>query len=333
MKRIAINGMGRIGRATFKILLDSKEFEIIAINDPVPADAIAYLLGHDSVYGRFGKEIQAGRNCIEIEGRRVEKYSEKDPQNLPWQKHEIDLVFECTGIFTHTRDLEKHIQSGGKRVILSAPGKDGDIPTVVYGTNSVDPADRIISCGSCTTNCITPVMEIIERRLGIKKALMTTVHAYTATQALVDKAAGKWTRGRAAAVNFVPTSTGAALATTQVLPDLEGLFDGLAIRGPVPAGSVADIVICTWERTSVDEINSLFREESGGERYRDVLGVSEIPLVSSDIIEDPRASVVDLDMTRVVDGDLVKIMSWYDNEWGYTNQMIRTARQVLDVHD
>jgi len=330
-KKIAINGMGRIGRAAAKILLYRDDFELVAVNDLLPADAMAYLLAHDSVYGRFPKKITAGEDYIEADGRIIRKYSEKEPQNLPWEKNSIDLVLECTGMFTNRESLEKHIQAGAKHVILSAPGKDEDIPTVVYGANTVEISDQIISCGSCTTNCITPVMEVIDRRLGIQKAIMTTVHAYTATQSLVDTAAKKWTRGRAAAVNFVPTSTGAALATTKVLPELEGLFEGVAVRGPVPIGSIADIVICTIKTTSIDEINSILSEEANSERYGNVLGVSKMPLVSSDIIRDPRASIVDLNMTRVVGGDLVKIMSWYDNEWGYSNQMIRTARQLLDA--
>jgi len=330
-KKIAINGMGRIGRAAAKILLYRDDFELVAVNDLLPADVMAYLLTHDSVYGRFPKKITAGHDYIEADGRIIQKYSEKEPQNLPWEKNNIDLVLECTGMFTNRQSLEKHIQAGAKHVILSAPCKDEDIPTVVYGANTVEISDQIISCGSCTTNCITPIMEVIDRRLGIQKAIMTTVHAYTATQSLVDTAAQKWTRGRAAAVNFVPTSTGAALATTKVLPELEGLFEGVAVRGPVPIGSIADIVICTIKTTSIDEINSILSEEANGERYNNVLGVSKMPLVSSDIIRDPRASIVDLNMTRVVGGDLVKIMSWYDNEWGYSNQMIRTARQLLDT--
>ncbi|MDW7771654.1 MAG: type I glyceraldehyde-3-phosphate dehydrogenase [Desulfobulbaceae bacterium] len=328
-KKIAINGMGRIGRAAFKILLENNDFELAAVNDLLPTDTLAYLLGYDSVYGRFLKKITAEQDSLAIDDRIISKYSEKDPQNLPWDKHQIDLVLECTGVFTNREGLEKHIQAGSGKVILSAPAKDKDIPTVVYGANTVASRERIISCGSCTTNCITPIMEVIDRRVGIQKAIMTTVHAYTATQSIVDTAAKKWTRGRAAAINFVPTTTGAALATTRVLPELEGLFDGISVRGPVPIGSLADIVICTVEKTSVEEINSILEEEAAGEKYSGVLGVSEIPLVSTDIIMDPRASVVDLHMTRVVDGDLVKIMSWYDNEWGYSNQMIRTAQQLL----
>jgi glyceraldehyde 3-phosphate dehydrogenase len=328
-KRIAINGMGRIGRAAFKILLDRDDLELAAVNDLLPADSLAYLLSYDSVYGRHAKKITAENGGIAIDGRIIPKFSEKDPEKLPWREKGIDLVLECTGIFTNRQGLEKHIRAGADRVILSAPGKDEDIPTVVYGTNIPEPDQRIISCGSCTTNCITPAMEVLDRRLGIRKAIMTTVHAYTATQSLVDTVAKKWTRGRAAAVNFVPTSTGAALATTKVLPELEGLFDGIAVRGPVPVGSLADMVVFTVNRTTVDEVNDILTGEAGSEKYQGVLGVSELPLVSSDIIMDPRASVIDLSMTRVVDGDLVKIMSWYDNEWGYTNQMIRTAGHML----
>lgn len=230
-KRIAINGMGRIGRAAFKILQDSEDFEVAAVNDLLPADALAYLLSYDSVYGRFPGKIQADPDGLTVDGRYIPKFTGKDHGDLPWKEKEIDLVLECTGVFTHRQGLEKHLRAGAGHVILSAPGKDDNIPTVVYGANSLDAPEQVVSCGSCTTNCITPVMEVIDRRLGIQKAIMSTVHAYTATQSLVDTAARKRTRGRAAAVNFVPTSTGAALATTKVLPELEGLFDGIAVRG------------------------------------------------------------------------------------------------------
>jgi glyceraldehyde 3-phosphate dehydrogenase len=240
----------------------------------------------------------------------------------------IDIVFECTGMFTRRQGLELHLGAGARLVMLSAPAKDEDIPTVVHGANIPDNQARIISCGSCTTNCITPVVEIIGRRIGIRKAIMTTVHAYTGTQALVDTAGKKLRRGRAAAANLVPTSTGAAIATTKVLPELDGLFNGIAIRAPVPVGSVADIIILTKAPTTVESVNTILQEEAQTDRYINVLKVSDEALVSSDIIGDPHAAVVDLELTQVVDGDLVKIVSWYDNEWGYSNQMIREALRI-----
>jgi glyceraldehyde 3-phosphate dehydrogenase len=213
--------------------------------------------------------------------------------------------------------------------ILSAPAKSEEVVTVVHGTNKAGEEDRIISCASCTTNCITPVVEIMGRRIGIAKAIMTTIHAYTASQGIVDGPSKKVRRGRAGAANFVPTSTGAAVATTKVLPRLAGRFDGVAVRAPIPVGSISDMVFVTERKTTVEEVNNIFKEEAQTERYKGVLGVTEEPLVSSDIIKDPRASVVDLEMTQVVDGDLVKVMSWYDNEWGYASQMIREAVQAV----
>jgi glyceraldehyde 3-phosphate dehydrogenase len=248
--------------------------------------------------------------------------------NLPWSSLAVDVLLECTGVFTKREDLEKHIQAGAKYVILSAPAKSDDVPTVVHGVNTVDGNTHIIACASCTTNCITPVVEIVGRRIGIKKAIMTTVHAYTASQAIVDGQSKRFERGRAGAANFVPTSTGAARATAKALPELNNLFDGIAVRGPVAVGSLADIVIVAERKTSVEEIKQIFVEEVASERYRDIIGVTDDPIVSSDIIKDARASVVDLGMTRVVDGDLIKILSWYDNEWGFTNQMVRQAQQL-----
>ncbi|AFM23161.1 type I glyceraldehyde-3-phosphate dehydrogenase [Desulfomonile tiedjei] len=329
MARIAINGMGRIGRASFKIIMDEPQLELVAVNDLIPADDLAYLLVYDSVYRKFSKQVKSRQEGLVVGEKTFKVFNERNPEKLPWGKLNVDIVLECTGLFTKRDDMEKHIRAGAKRVILSAPSKSDDITTVVYGVNAPDPANvTLISTASCTTNCITPIMEIIGRRIGIKKAMMSTVHAYTGSQALVDGPHKKPRRGRAAAVNLVPTSTGAAEATTKVLTQLSEKFDGVAIRGPVPAGSIADIVVLTERPTSVDEIISIFKEEVQTPRYKNVVGVTEDPIVSSDIIQDPRASVIDLSMTRVVDGDLVNIMSWYDNEWGYANQMVREAARI-----
>mgnify|MGYP006277402831 CR=1 FL=1 len=325
MTKVAINGLGRIGRAALKILLDTPELDLVAINDLVPADNLAYLLKYDTVYGRYEKEVKAGDGSLIIDGKEYNLLSEKDPSNLPWKDMEIDLVFECTGVFSKREDLKKHIEAGAKHVIISAPAKSGDVATVVHGVNRAEEGADIISCASCTTNCITPVVEVMKRRIGIKKAIMTTIHAYTSTQAIVDGPNKKMRRGRAAAQNFVPTSTGAAKATTKAIPELEGKFDGVAVRAPIVVGSITDIIFVTERETSVDEVNNILREEAASDKYKGILGASDDELVSSDIIGDSRASIVDLPMTQVVDGDLVKIMSWYDNEWGYANQMIREA--------
>jgi glyceraldehyde 3-phosphate dehydrogenase len=328
--KVAINGMGRIGRAALKILMDVPDLELVAVNDIVPIETIEYLLKYDSVYGKYKKRIEHNESSIIIDGKSISYHQERDPTKLPWGKLNVELVFECTGIFTKTEDLRKHVQAGAKHVILSAPTKSTDMPTVVYGVNSPEGKPVIFSCASCTTNCITPIVEIMDRRIGVEKAIMTTVHAYTSTQSLVDGPVAKdVSRGRAAALNLVPTTTGAAIATTLALPSLKGKFDGVAIRSPVPVGSIADITFLTKRNTTSEEIEKIFLEEVKTERYKEVIGIAEDPIVSSDIIGDSRASILDLKMTTIVGGNLVKIMTWYDNEWGYCNQMIREAARTL----
>lgn len=331
MTNIAINGMGRIGRAVLKIILNTPGLELVAVNDLIPIDNIVYLLKYDSVYGRFKGTIEGNDTALKINGISYPVFNEKDPEQLPWNKLGVDVIFECTGVFRYKNGLEKHLQAGAKHVILSAPAKGDDVAMVVHGVNQVESSCSILSCASCTTNCIAPVVEILGRHIGVKKAILTTIHAYTSTQTLVDGPRNKWKRGRAGAVNFVPTSTGAAKATTRILPQYAGKFDGVSVRGPVPVGSLADIVLLSEQPTSVQEINTIFKKESESKQYKGILGVSEDSIVSSDIIKDPRASIVDLTMTQVVDGDLIKIMSWYDNEWGYSNQMVREALKIITV--
>ncbi len=326
--KVAINGLGRIGRATLKIVHESPDLELVAVNDVADAENLAYLLQYDSAYGRYREEVSHDTDALLVGSQRYRVLNEKDPEKLPWKDMGIDLVFECTGVFTHKPDLEKHLKAGAKHVILSAPAKGDGVPFVVHGVNQADNGARILSTASCTTNCIAPVVEVFGRRIGMLKAVMTTVHAYTSSQGIVDSPAKKWSRGRAAAVNFVPTSTGAAQATTKALPQYEGKFDGIAIRGPVPVGSIADVTIVAERSTSVEEVNQVFEEEAATNRYEGILGVVKQPLVSSDIIQDPRGSIVDLTMTQVVDGDLVKVLSWYDNEWGYAAQMVREGKRV-----
>jgi glyceraldehyde 3-phosphate dehydrogenase len=323
--KVAINGLGRIGRAILKLVTDEPSLELVAVNDLIDVENLAYLIRFDTSYGRYTKAVAISGDNLVVAGRELRTFRNRDPLDLPWAELGVDLVFECTGALTRRQDLEKHIRSGARVVLLSAPTKSADVETVVRGANAPTEASGIISCASCTTNCITPVVEIVGRRIGIEKAVMTTVHAYTASQSLVDGPGKGLRRGRAAAANLVPAATGAALATTRALPQYAGLFDGIAIRAPVPVGSIADITFVTSRVTTVAEVNEILTDESGTERYSGVLGVSHDPLVSSDVIGDPRASIVDLDLTRVVGGNLVKVMSWYDNEWGYANQMLREA--------
>lgn len=328
MAKVVINGMGRIGRAVVKNILEHPELELAGMNDLLPPENLAYLLKYDSVYGRYEKEVMSKDDSLVIDGREYPLFHEKDPAQLPWGKLGIDIVFECTGIFTKKEGMAKHLEAGAKRVILSAPEKTGDVEMIVHGVNEPEASSELISCASCTTNCIAPVVEIIGRNFGIKKATMTTIHAYTSSQSIVDGPSSKWRRGRAGAVNFVPTSTGAAKATTRVLPQYDNLFDGAAIRGPVPVGSIADIVFMLERGVTAEEVNDVFEKEAHSERYSGILGVAADPVVSSDIIKDSRASVVDPGMTQVVGGDLLKVLSWYDNEWGYSSQMVREAARM-----
>jgi glyceraldehyde 3-phosphate dehydrogenase len=326
--KVAINGLGRIGRAVLKLVADEPAIELVAVNDLADVENLAYLLRFDTVYGRYSKSVAVDKGDLVVAGRTLRTLKIHDPSELPWRELGVELVFECTGAFTRREDLEKHVRAGARFVLLSAPSKGDGVETVIHGVNVPGGNPAIVSCASCTTNCITPIVEIVGRRIGLKKAVMTTIHAYTSSQSLVDGSNKRVRRGRAAAANLVPATTGAAQATARALPQYAGLFDGVAIRAPIPVGSIADITFVTSRRTTVDEVNQILTEESGTDRYAGVLGVSRDPLVSSDIIADPRASVVDLELTKVIDGDLVKVMSWYDNEWGYANQLLRQALSV-----
>ena len=331
MATIAINGLGRIGRAALKIVLDTDGLDLVAVNDIADVDNLAYLLKYDTVYGRYPHDVSAAKDALVVDDNRISAFTERDPASLPWDDLGVDLVLECTGVFTTVEGLQKHVQAGASYVILSAPTKSETVPTVVHGVNRPHGRPQLISCASCTTNCITPVIEVADRRLGVERAVMTTVHAYTGGQQLVDGPSKSFRRGRAGAANLVPTSTGAARATTRAMPELAGRFDGVAVRAPIPVGSIADIVFVASRATTPEEVNEAFREEAATARYEGILGVSEDPLVSADIVGDPRAAIIDLELTRVVDGTLVKVMAWYDNEWGFTHQMIREARDILDV--
>ena len=324
MKKIAINGMGRIGRAALKVILDTPELDLVSVNDIVSIENIAYLIKYDSVYGIYEKKVSLDENNLIIDGKKIQYNSVRNPKELPWKEKNIDVVIESTGNFTTREDAEKHIMAGAKTVIISAPTKSAGTPTVVHGVNSKDGSTNIFSCASCTTNNISPVVEILGRKIGIKKAIMTTVHAYTASQSIVDgPSLNNLRMGRAGAANLVPTTTGAAIATTKALPEFTGKFDGVAIRVPIPVGSISDMTFVTERPVTEQEVNEIFEEEAKTFRYAGILKATTEPLVSSDIIKSPFASTVDLNMTRVVDGDLLKVMTWYDNEWGFTNQMIR----------
>lgn len=330
MANVAINGFGRIGRTTFKIVLDTPELDLVAVNDLIPTDNLGYLLKYDTVYGRYEKPVEVKGDTLVVGGKEYPVLHEKDPGKLPWQGLEVDVALECTGVFTNKEDLERHLKAGAKNAIVSAASKSAELVHIVYGVNTSDSDSvRMVSTASCTTNCITPVVEVMGRRIGISKAVMTTVHAYTSSQSIVDGPSKKIRRGRAGAANLVPTTTGAAVATSRALPEYRDKFDGVAVRAPVDIGSIADIAFVLNRQTSVEEINDIFREEADTDRYRGVLGVAEDPIVSSDIIRDPRASIVDLGMTKLVDGDLAKVMSWYDNEWGYCSQMVRQALYMV----
>ncbi len=329
MARIAINGLGRIGRAALRLIMDTPDLEVVAVNDIAPADNIAYLVKYDSVYGRLEHEVSVDGDTLKVGKQSIKFLSERDPALLPWKDLKVDIVIESTGRFTLKEDAGKHIEAGAKYVIISAPTKSEDVPTVVYGVS--DPVDEaaIISCASCTTNSLTPVVEIIGRHFGIQKAIMTTVHAYTAGQGIVDGPDPKEVRrGRAGAINIVPASTGAAKATTLTLPQYKGKFDGVALRVPVPVGSVSDVVFLTEKNTSPEEINKVLTDEANSTRYKGIIRTTNDPIVSSDIVGDAHACIIDMQMTKVVDGNLVKIFAWYDNEWGYTNQMIRKAAEI-----
>lgn len=312
MPAVAINGLGRIGRAALKILLDGDGVDLVAVNDVADIDNLAYLIKYDTVYGRYHREVSVDSGALVIDGTRIAVHAERDPADLPWRDLGVDLVLECTGVFTTDEDLARHIQAGASNVVLSAPTKSENVPTVVHGVNRAGEAARIVSCASCTTNSITPVVEVASRWVGVERAMMTTVHAYTAGQGMVDSPSKDFRRGRAGAANLVPATTGAARATTLAVPGLAGRFDGVAVRAPVPVGSLADIVFVAGRPTTAEEVNDAFRQEAETDGYRGILGATDAPIVSADIVGDSRAAVVDLGLTQVVDGTLVKVMAWYE---------------------
>lgn len=327
--RIAINGFGRIGRPSFKIALEKPDLEVVALNDLTEPRTLAHLLKYDTIYGRYAKEVSADDGALIVGGKRFPVYAEKDPAKLPWGSLGVDVVLEATGFFTTREKAKAHLDAGAKRVIISAPTDSPDVDTILLGVNEDRVvAQDIIANGSCTTNAVTPVLAILESEFGVEKAMMTTVHAITSTQNLVDGPNKDLRRARAAAWNIVPTTTGAAEATVRALPGLEGRFTGLSIRVPVATVSMADLSAMIKRRTTAEAVNGVFREAARGALYKGIVAVCEEPAVSSDFIGDPHSAIVDLGLTLVVGGDLVKVVAWYDNEWGYANRLVEQAIAV-----
>lgn len=330
--KVAINGFGRIGRLVYRIMENDPFFDVVAINDLSSSEELAYLLKYDSNLRNYDEEVTYDEEGIIVEGKKVKVYAEKDPKLLPWKELGIDLVFECTGRFTKEEDAKMHLEAGAKKVLVSAPCK-GNVKTVVYGVNEdiIDSADTLLSAASCTTNCLAPVLKVLNDNFGIEKGFMTTVHAYTNDQVTLDvthKKGIKERRGRACAINIIPTSTGAATAIGKVLPELDGKLSGGALRVPVPDGSLIDLSLELKNKVTEDEINSAFINASS-----EVLKVTTDPIVSSDVIGTNYGAVVDLALTKVLEvegGQLIKVVAWYDNEFGYSNQMVRTAKAFLE---
>ena len=330
MKRVAINGFGRIGRSFFKLALEEKDFQIVAINDLSSVENAAYLLKYDSTYGPWDKKVEVKGKDLVVSGKKIEWLSEKSIEKLPWKKLNIDIVIESTGVYTSYKSSTKHISTGAKRVIISAPVKDDGGETVLFGVNNEKLNNcKVSSNASCTTNAVAVPLKILDETLGVEKAILNTVHSYTSSQNVVDNYAKKNNRlGRAAAQNLIPTSTGASIATTKVLNNLENKFDGVAIRVPTIAGSIADITFISKKKTTVKEVNNILEKAAKEKKYKEVFGVTEEEVVSSDIINCKKAALIDLAFTRVVDGNLVKIFSWYDNEMGYVNSLYNHAKEL-----
>jgi glyceraldehyde 3-phosphate dehydrogenase (phosphorylating) len=329
--KVGINGFGRIGRNLFRAAYEAgSDLEFVAVNDLVDAEMIAHLLKYDSILGRFPGEVEARDGAITVDGKEIKVLNEKDPEALPWSDLGVEVVIESTGLFTKREGAEKHLEAGAKKVIISAPATDPDI-TVVLGVNfdSYDPEKHnIISNASCTTNCLAPVAKVLNDRVGIERGLMTTIHAYTADQRLQDMPHKDKRRARAAAINLIPTSTGAAKAIGLVLPELQGKLNGMAIRAPVPTGSVVDLVCDVSRETSAEEINAAMKEAAAGP-LEGILRYTEDPIVSTDIGKDPHSSIFDSEQTTVLDGTFVKVFTWYDNEWGYSKRCVELAEKVL----
>ena len=331
MIRVAINGFGRIGRNVFKASFGRlKDLEFVAVNDLTDTKTLAHLLKHDTNYGAYEREVSHDEKHIIVDGKKILVTAEKDPTKLPWKELKVDVVIESTGRFTDEAGASQHLTAGAKRVVLSAPAKGGNVPTYVLGVNGheYEGEAKVINNASCTTNCIAPVAAVIHAKFGVKKALMTTIHSYTADQVLQDGPHKDLRRGRAAAMNMVPTSTGAAIAVTETIPELKGLFDGLSVRVPTSVVSMSDFTFVVGKKTTVLEINEALKAACKTKRFEGILACTEEELVSSDFIKNSYSSIVDLGLTQVVDGDLVKVVAWYDNEWGYSCRLGEMVERV-----
>ncbi|MEX1014315.1 MAG: type I glyceraldehyde-3-phosphate dehydrogenase [Candidatus Paceibacterota bacterium] len=334
MAKIAINGFGRIGRLFLRQAYDKEDIEIVAINDLGDCENLAYLLKYDSVYRKYNKKVEVKNNNIVIEGKEIKFFQEKDPSKLPWKDLGVDIVVESTGVFNEYNKAKAHINAGAKRVVITAPAKDDGVEgaTVLMGVNEGDLEKVVLtSNGSCTTNAASPIIQVLTEELGIEKAILNTIHGYTATQSLVDGVSKKPRKGRAAAQNIIPSTTGAAIAVTKAIPELDGKFDGIALRVPVIVGSIADITFISKRETSVEEINGILKKAASSPRWEGIMTTTEDPIVSSDIIGEPYGAIADLSFTKVVDGNLVKVLSWYDNEFGYVSTLIKHVINVTSL--
>lgn len=327
MIKLAINGFGRIGRNAFKIAFERRDVKIVAINDLTDTKTLAHLLKHDSSYGTYDRDVKFDEENLIVDGEKIRVFSEKEPKNLPWGEYQVDVVIESTGFFTDPKKAADHLEAGARKVVISAPAKGEGAKTIVIGVNedTVTEDDKILSNASCTTNCIAPVMKVLEDNFGIEKALMTTVHSYTASQRILDAPAKDLREARAAAENIVPTSTGASKAAALTIPTLKGKFNGLSIRVPTPVVSLSDITAVLKRDTTIEELQEIFKKAAKEPFYEGILGVSEEPLVSIDYRGNSHSSIVDLPLINVVGGNLVKIVAWYDNEWGYSNRLVELA--------
>ncbi len=331
--RVAINGFGRIGRSVFRLLDPLADIEVVAINDLADDDALCYLLKHDTVMGAFPGEVGMDGDVLKTSHQSVKMTNYRDPAELPWKELGVDYVIESTGVFRKREQVAMHLAAGAKKAILTVPSKDEVDATIVLGVNEEElrPQHVIVSNASCTTNCMAPIAKVLDESFGIVSGLMSTVHAYTNDQRLADVPHSDWRRSRAAAENTIPTTTGAARAVGKVLPQLKGKLDGMAMRVPIPDGSVVDLVTVLARDVTVEEVNEAVREASKSERMKRIIRYSEGPLVSSDIVGDPHSCVFDSPLTQVVDGNFVKTMTWYDNEWGYSNRVVDLLRLMHEV--
>jgi glyceraldehyde 3-phosphate dehydrogenase len=330
--RVAINGFGRIGRAVFRMLDDIQEIEVVAINDLADDETLAYLLRHDTVMGSFQGKAEIQGDILVTANQKVKMLQEPVPANLPWSELEIDYVVEATGIFRTRETISAHLTAGAKKVLLTVPAKDEIDATIVLGVNNSDlkPEHKIISNASCTTNCLAPLVYILDKEFGIESGLMTTVHAYTNDQRLADVPHSDWRRARAAAENTIPTTTGAARAVGKVLPNMAGKLDGMAMRVPIPDGSVVDLVTIMKTDVTPDQVREAVKAAAESDRFKSILRYATEPLVSSDIVGDPHSSIFDSEYTSVIGGNMLKTLSWYDNEWGYSNRVVDLLR-LMDV--